>query len=115
MAFNLISIAKAAGQDIQNQTILFFLNSNKVSEVNIAKAGAVIQKVERDLLAQCPKRLNATFLIGKADYFIRRATRRGLGISEGERNLDFQRGNLCLNFCHKKVNCWKVLTTILLG
>lgn len=83
-----------------NRMIMYFLKTSRarfpdlrkeVSEVNIAKAGIAIQKVERNLLARCPKRLKATFLIGKADYFIRRATRRGLGVSEVERNLDFQR------------------------
>jgi len=89
----------------QNKTILVLPNSKEVSEVDIAKAGTAIQKVERNLLAQCPKRLEATFLIGKADYFIRRATRRGFGVSEGERKVDLQRGNLGLSFCHQKVNC----------
>lgn len=92
-------------KDIQCKTILVLPNSKEVSEVDIVKAGTAIQKVETNLLTQCPKRLEATFLIGKADYFIRRATRRGLGISEGDRKLDFQRGNLGFSFCQKKVNC----------
>ncbi|XP_020616021.1 uncharacterized protein LOC110054035, partial [Orbicella faveolata] len=83
-----------------NRMTTYFLKTSRtrfpdlgkeVSEVDIVKAGTAIQKVERNLLTQCPKRLEATFLIGKADYFIRRATRRGLGISEGDRKLDFQR------------------------
>ena len=106
LAFNLNSIGESVKDKpfSTDQTILCFLNSKEVSEVNIAKAGIAIQKVERNLLPQCPKRLKATFLIGKADYFIRRATRRGLGVSEVERNLDFQRGNLGFMFCHKKEN-----------
>lgn len=98
-------MAEAAKDKTFSIKLFFVSNSKEVSEVNFAKAGIAIQKVERNLLARCPKRLKATFLIGKADYFIRRATRRGLGVSEVERNLDFQRGNASFIFCGKKVNC----------
>jgi len=47
LAFNLNGIAQSCkGQEIEYQTILYFLNSKEVSEVNIAKAGIAIQKVE---------------------------------------------------------------------
>jgi len=81
-----------------NRMITYFLKTSRtkfpdlrkdVSEVNLVKAGEAIRKVEKNLIAQCPKRLKATFLIGKADYFIRRATRKGTNITERERSGDF--------------------------
>ena len=69
-----------------------------VPEEDIAKAGKVIREVEEKLLPQCAKRSKANFLIGKADYFIRRATRKGgnVGehITEVDRERDLQRGNI---------------------
>ncbi|XP_068741172.1 uncharacterized protein [Montipora capricornis] len=80
-----------------NRLIMFLLKTSRtkfpdlrkdVSEVRLAKASEVIKKCERNLLPQCPKRLKGTFLMGKADYFIRRATRKGPGITEQERRED---------------------------
>ena len=75
---------------------LFFLISKDVSEVSVAKAGDAIQKVEKNLLAQCPKRLQATFLIGKADYYIRRAMKKGVNVLQQQRVTDFQTGDILL-------------------
>ena len=62
---------------------LSFLSiSVTVSDVDIAKAGKVIKEVEEKLLPQCTRRFQANFLIGKAGYFIRRATRPGGDIME---------------------------------
>ena len=69
-------------------------NSKDVSEVNITKAGDAIKIVEKNLLSQCPKRLKATFLIGKADYYIRKATRKGNDIRDHERIREFNEGNI---------------------
>ena len=55
-----------------------------VTEENIGKAYDVIKKVEDNYLPFCPKRLHATFLIAKADYFIRRGTSNAL-LDEAER------------------------------
>jgi len=65
----------------------FLIISVTVSEEDIAKAGKAIKEVEEKLLPQCTRRFKANFLIGKADYFIRRATRPGGDIGEQERDL----------------------------
>ena len=65
----------------------FLIISVTVSDVDIAKAGKAIKEVEEKLLPQCTRRFEANFLIGKADYFIRRATRPGGDIVEQERDL----------------------------
>ena len=44
-------------------------------------------------MSQCPKRLEATFLIGKADYFIRKATMEGSDIVEQQRRQDLISGD----------------------
>ncbi|XP_020612936.1 uncharacterized protein LOC110051255 isoform X1 [Orbicella faveolata] len=59
-----------------------------VSDEDIAKAGKAIKEVEEKLLPQCTRRFKANFLIGKTDYFIRRATRPGGDIREQERDLE---------------------------
>jgi len=65
----------------------FLIIGVTVSEEDIAKAGKAIKEVEEKLLPQCTRRFKANFLIGKADYFIRRATRPGGDIGEQERDL----------------------------
>ena len=47
-------------------------------------------------MSQCPKRLKATFLIAKADYFIRKATMEGSDIVEQQRREDFLSGDSLL-------------------
>ena len=47
-------------------------------------------------MSQCPKRLKATFLIAKADYFIRKATMEGSDIVEQQRRQDFISGDSLL-------------------
>ena len=59
-----------------------------MSDEDIAKSGKAIKEVEEKLLPQCTRRFKANFLIGKADYFIRRATRPGGDIREQERDLE---------------------------
>jgi len=59
-----------------------------VLDEDIAKAGKAIKEVEEKLLPQCTRRFKANFLIGKTDYFIRRATRPGGDIREQERDLE---------------------------
>ena len=66
----------------------FLIVSVTVSDEDIAKAGTAIKEVEKKLLPQCTRRFKANFLIGKADYFIRRATRPGGDIGEQERDLE---------------------------
>ena len=71
----------------------------EVSEEDIAKAGKAIKDVEEKLLPQCTRRFKANFLIGKADYFIRRATRQrhhvdGEDITQRDRVRDLERGKI---------------------
>lgn len=66
----------------------FLIVSVTVSDEDIAKAGKAIKEVEEKLLPQCTRRFKANFLIGKTDYFIRRATRPGGDIREQERDLE---------------------------
>ena len=66
----------------------FLIVSVTVSDEDVAKAGKAIKEVEEKLLPQCTRRFKANFLIGKADYFIRRATRPGGDIREQERDLE---------------------------
>lgn len=81
-----------------NRLILFLLKASRtkfpdmrkpVSRAYLGKAWETIWKCERDLMSQCPKRLKATFLIAKADYFIRKATMEGSDIVEQQRREDF--------------------------
>ena len=71
----------------------FSLCRKPITEVHLAKAGEAIQKLE-NLLPHSPKRLEATFLIGKADYYIRRATTKRKDITQQQRAADFQKGTL---------------------
>ena len=73
---------------------IFCLCRKLVTETKLAKADEAIQKFEKNLLPHSPKRLEATFLIGKADYYIRRATREGMDITQQQRATDFQKGRL---------------------
>lgn len=73
-----------------------------VSRASLVKAWETIWKCERDLMSQCPRRLEATFLIAKADYFIRKTTMKGSDIVEQQRRQDFISGDslLCCILCH---------------
>ena len=73
---------------------IFCLCRKLVTETKLAKADEAIQKFEKNLLPHSPKRLEATFLIGKADYYIRRATRERMDITQQQRATDFQKGRL---------------------
>lgn len=73
---------------------IFCLCRKLVTETKLAKADEAIQKFEKNLLPHSPKRLEATFLIGKADYYIRRATRERMDITQQQRATDFQKGTL---------------------
>ena len=73
---------------------IFCLCRKLVTETKLAKADEAIQKFEKNLLPHSPKRLEATFLIGKADYYIRRATRERMDITQQQRATDFQKGKL---------------------
>ena len=53
-----------------------------VFRASLMAAWETIRKCERNLMSQCARRLNATFLIGKADYFIRKAMMKSLVIVE---------------------------------
>ena len=79
----------------------FPIISVTVSEEGIAKAGKAIKEVQEKLLPQCTRRFKANFLIGKADYFIRRATRPGGDIGEQERDLRTGNNHLVSEKCRK--------------
>lgn len=79
----------------------FLIISVTVSEEGIAKAGKAIKEVEEKLLPQCTRRFKANFLIGKADYFIRRATRPGGDIGDQERELRIGNIHLVSEKCRK--------------
>lgn len=70
----------------------FYHCRKPITEVHLAKAGEAIQKLEKNLLPHSPKRLEVTFLIGKADYYIRRATMKRKDITQQQRAADFQKG-----------------------
>lgn len=81
-----------------NRLIMFLLKTSRtkfpdmrkpVSRASLVKAWETIRKCERNLMSRCPKRLEATFLIAKADYFIRKATMKGSDIVEQQRRQDF--------------------------
>ena len=73
---------------------LLFLYRVDVSGADIAKADRVIKEVEEKLLPQCTRRFKANFLIGKADSFIRQATRRDTESTEQERATHLEEGKL---------------------
>ena len=81
-----------------HETDVFSLCRKLVTETKLAKADEAIQKFEKNLLPHSPKRLEAKFLIGKADYYIRRATRKRIDITQHQRATDFQTGTLNIYF-----------------
>ena len=86
--------------------VLLFIVSVTVSDEDIAKAGKAIKEVEEKLLPQCTRRFKANFLIGKADYFIRRATRPEGDIREQER--DLETGNILVYTRNRNVRRLRV-------
>ena len=68
-----------------------FHYSVDVSEEDVVKASKVVERVNK-LLPQCPKRHKVTFLISKADFFIRKALSKAFFNDEEQGRKHLQKG-----------------------